>query len=391
MATATYSIDWTTILAGDTIASSSWVLPAALTQVAAPFTTTEASIQVNIDSAVQGVQYELVNTIITALPATKGRSLFVIPVPLDSNALITLSYLTSFLKRTPSETDPHNALFAALINGISSRIATYCNRTFHATNYVERVDITEELVVRNQPILYVEGIYLHTQPALRLVNAAANMVQALAWIAPDRKLYLKVVGGASSGTQTIDLTASATDTLAELVTAVNALATGWTASLVSGKTGYEPCTDLVESTPVRVTASGGMLDMLGDPTSLPYQIDYGAGIIRFEQTFEQDPYMNRAAWLPNSFQPLGSRQSFGDDMPLPYGWIKLRGGFETIPADLQLLAARIIAQVYSTPADESLTSETIGEYSYTRALSAEMDKAISSFAKDLEAWRNHAI
>ena len=73
-ATLPYSVDWgANWLGSDTIAASSWTVPAGLTQVSSSFTTKIATVV--ISGGVAGQSYDIVNRITTALGYIDDRTL----------------------------------------------------------------------------------------------------------------------------------------------------------------------------------------------------------------------------------------------------------------------------------------------------------------------------
>ena len=73
-ATLPYSIDWgANWLGSDTIAASSWTVPAGLTQVSSSFTTKIATVV--ISGGVAGQSYDIVNRITTTLGYIDERTL----------------------------------------------------------------------------------------------------------------------------------------------------------------------------------------------------------------------------------------------------------------------------------------------------------------------------
>ena len=76
-ATLPYSVDWgANWLGSDTIADSSWTVPAGLTQVSSSFTTKIATVV--ISGGTSGQSYTLVNRITTALGYIDDRSIQVV-------------------------------------------------------------------------------------------------------------------------------------------------------------------------------------------------------------------------------------------------------------------------------------------------------------------------
>lgn len=70
--TIDYQVDWSEWLAGDTISSSSWVVPSGLTNESATNSTTTATLWVS--GGTKGSQYTVTNRIVTAAGRTVDRS-----------------------------------------------------------------------------------------------------------------------------------------------------------------------------------------------------------------------------------------------------------------------------------------------------------------------------
>jgi len=71
-----YGVDWSTWLAtGETIASSSWVVPSDLTSVSESNTTTETAIF--LSGGIVGTEYTVTNRITTTASRTEDRSMLI--------------------------------------------------------------------------------------------------------------------------------------------------------------------------------------------------------------------------------------------------------------------------------------------------------------------------
>jgi hypothetical protein len=67
-----YALDWTARLAGDTIATSSWVLPTGITKASDSHDVSTTKIW--LSGGVEGTKYTLVNTITTTAGRTMNQS-----------------------------------------------------------------------------------------------------------------------------------------------------------------------------------------------------------------------------------------------------------------------------------------------------------------------------
>ena len=68
-----FNVDWTDALEGDTISSSSWTVPAGITQTSDFYTGTVATIWLSGGTA--GTSYELTNRIVTAAGRTDDQTI----------------------------------------------------------------------------------------------------------------------------------------------------------------------------------------------------------------------------------------------------------------------------------------------------------------------------
>lgn len=367
-----FTINWAAALGTDIISNSTWSVPSGITQTDATSDNTTTTLWLSGGTA--GNEYPCVNTIETAGTRTLLQTLRIKVVPpaaLDSSALIDLStfkQLSGISDNLP-DSDPSNGLYKNLIEAASSEIIGYCGRNFKQASYIEPIytdQARDGVVLKEFPVAYIESVHDSVANAILLTNSASNAVSARAWVAPDRKLYLQVVGGASNGIQSIDLTAAATDTLGELVTAINTLGYGWAAGLASGASGYEPCEYLIELAGSPVPASGLYLQHLGPVITGNYYYDSTSGILKVLYS--------------------------GCNGSSPSLWVKYLAGYATIPADLQLLTARYaLALQGELSRDPGLDSERIGDYSYTRSGTGVNTSPLLALEGQLRNWKSKAV
>lgn len=364
-----FTIDWASALGSDIISNSTWSVQTGITKDSSTNNNTTATIWLSGGTA--GNEYECENTIITAGNATLIEILRVkvIPPPsVSTSALIGLGTFKKLagLSETSPDNDPLNDFYLNMIEAASAEIIGYCGRNFISGNYTQWVwtdQARSGVVLKEYPVAYIESIHDSLEDAIVLTNNATNAVSARAWVGPDRKLYLQVVGGTSNGLQTIDLTVAANDTLSELVNAVNALSTGWNATLATGSSGYDLCAYLVESTGAPVPTGGLTLQRLGPAIDTSYFYDAANGLL--------------------TIQYYGSKYQ-------PALWVRYRGGYDTLPADLQLLTARYaLAMQGELGRDPTLESERIGDYSYTRAASS--SSVLMALEGQLKNWKSNVV
>jgi hypothetical protein len=365
-----FSIDWSARLGNDTVASSNWVTPAGITKGSNSFGNSTTTVWLSGGTA--GTDYDCVNTITTAGALTLIQTLRIKVIPpasVSTGALISLDVFKrlSGLSDTVPDADPMNDLYKFLIESASSEIKGYCGRNFIAGDYTDQIWTDQPLdgiALREFPIAYVQSVHDSLTNGILLNNPATSAVGARAWVAPDRKLYLQTIGGASNGILTIDLTAAATDTIGELVSAINGIGSGWSAGLATGVQSYDLCEYLIESVGVPVTATGLYLKKLGEPLGINAFCAHQSGLL----------YLDVPA---NSDQPSL--------------WVRYHAGYTTIPEELQLLTARYaLAMQGELGRDPSLDSERIGDYSYTRSGSGSRSPLLV-LESQLKQWKTKAV
>jgi len=365
-----FTIDWADRLGTDIISNSTWSVPTGITKNSSTSNNTTATVWLSGGNA--GTDYDCTNTVITAGALTLIQLLRIKVIPpaaVASTALISLGdfkVLTGLADTIP-DSDPQNDLYRNLIEAASAEITGYCGRNFLAADYIEEVyaeGTNDGVILKEFPVAYVESIHDSTESAILLTNSAVNAQSARAWIAPNRKLYLQVVGGTSHGIVTIDLTLAANDTLGELVTAVNGTGSGWAAGLATGASSFDRSEYLLQSVGAPVPATGLYLQQLGAVMDGSFFFDTSTGIVRI------------------FYRGIGGSQ--------PTLWVRYRGGYDTIPADLQMLTARYaLALQGELGRDPSLDSERIGDYSYTRAAGA--GSVLLALEGQLRNWKSKAV
>ena len=368
-----FVINWANRLGTDTISNSTWSVPSGVNSTSNSSSNNTTTIWISGGTA--GNEYSILNTITSAAGRIMQQAirLKIEPPGVDTTALTDVNFLKKAMGRMETEPDSSvdNDLYQTLINSASLEISRITGRSFKINDFIDRIPRggCANFLLAERPIVYVKSIHDNIQDALKITNGAANAISAQSWVSHDRKLNLLVVGGASNGLQSIDLTVSASDTLSELVTAVNALsASGWAASLATGRTGYELCEDLVEMTPAKIPSGGASIQMLCDPVAVPYHADWEAGILYLDYAVTKPAGSNTGAWL----------------------WVKYRGGYSAIPEDLQLICARYaLALLSEIRSDPNMQSEWIGDYRYFR--SSTPSAAITALEGQLASWKRDFV
>lgn len=270
-------------------------------------------------------------------------------------------YLQLPLNGTASQYD---AVLSTMITQVSRRIEWDCQRTFGATDWVEFQNTgtrQQRAQVRNKPVIQINSVRWGYASAIQLTYSGSAIFAAVQ-VTPGRKVILQQNN--SNGTTTnnsFDLldTTNAYQTCSQLVTGINAV-TGFSSQLY-GQIDV-PTKWLFAQTGLTVKgANSNFTQSLGWPCVdiFGYIIDPLYGTVGFqpltsmEYFFQPDAQNITPVSFPGMYQGL---------------CIDYRGGFETIPPDITLLANQVVADIYyARTRDPNVTSESLGDYSYAMA------------------------
>ncbi len=289
-------------------------------------------------------------------------------------ALTDLATVKTFLGITDASKD---ALLNLLIPAVCAQIETYCGRKFDEATYKERVWSPggDVLYLPNYPVTELRRIMLDDKYVMKIENQSSDAVAATVQVgyAEDgtKTFYLNVVGGANESNAAIDLEALAPNTLAQLKTVIEALGLGWVVTLVGGTEGY-PATELLDF------AAEPCLD---DGTSARQSHDL---YVPYDYVFD--------LLLENSQGRV--KMKYGGSFPNEkYIFAEYVGGYATIPADLELLATRIVADaLHQAERDITLKSERLGDYQWTAADTGTLAATIiGRYSTELVRWKRIAI
>jgi len=251
-----------------------------------------------------------------------------------TGALTTLANVLTYIGQASGDDD---ALITALIARATSAMEAYCGRTFTSTTYRQIYDGTggPNLWVNQTPITAIQLLATGRMGAVSITNVNTDAWNAYANV-DVTNLELVVNGGTNDGTDTLTL---ATYTLTTLVTAINALGTGWTAVLLdSTKATWEAA----ELLPV-----GGIGALDPDLTYLEVPNE-----IKTDFSFEGPSGRVHS----HSMFPLGT-----DNIIIRY-----TAGEATTPADLEQICIDLVNTYYlSRERDTTVMEEKLGDHSVT--------------------------
>jgi len=264
-------------------------------------------------------------------------------------ALTTLSNLKNWIGITSVDDD---VLLEASIDRATSIIETFCDRKLKSRTFYEWCEPggQKTMTVKNRPITAVNTVSFGSKHAMT-VSSDTSSTDVLATISNDGdELRLRKV--ASDGTTTTATLAFSTyATTSALVSQINSSVSGWSASLAEN----------AYSRAMYRFAGRGVIDVTGtidvayDNVS-NYRVDFESGEINIgHDAFPTQFISNR---FPRGFHPV---------------FVEYVAGYTTIPADLEQVAIEVAADLYrERKQDRTITTESLGDYSYTQAGVAEL-------------------
>lgn len=284
-------------------------------------------------------------------------------MPVGTYALTTLANLKTWLGISAATDD---AVLEQAIDRATARIESYTSRLLKARNIAEwRSGCgTSALRLHQFPAISITNVWTGSYAALVVSSSDSTDIRA--------SVSVRQEGGASSVLLT--RTTSAGVTTSTTIAEATYPTTSAVQAQIAGTTGFA-CTLGKNMRTIQLRPRAG-----GDTRSNPQSVTLYAADIASEYTYDSDSgmlYVDRSAF------------EYWEDGPgsLPSGaksvLIEYRAGYEDVPADLEQACIEIAAAMYrDRKRDSGLQSESLGDYTYTRAASAEMDSAMKRLLAD---------
>lgn len=270
-----------------------------------------------------------------------------------------------------------NCQIIEMINIVSDIIEFAADRHFKQRAYTEWQDSDEDgwVQLRNFPINWIDWVSASSAEVVKVKCTVTDAVTATVSVnhnpipgssqeSPVDRLELIIVGGTNDGADTITL-AVATN-LTSVVASINAL-TGWEASVQS--------------------PAGGLSNVGSMPSD--WLREFGGLPCLNVDCFLRAPD-TPTSWLDPQFK-YGRFRSWHKSAKV---WVKYTGGYATIPDDIKWLAIEIVGELLEKQDqgfDQSLKSERLGDYSYTRAENtnrSNAETALEGRMARIEPYRN---
>ncbi len=272
-----------------------------------------------------------------------------------SGALTTTANFYSYTG-IPSGTD--EALITALIARATSAIENYTNRTLVSATFREiyNGDHQLELNLREYPVTAVNYISVGLQEPIAITNSLTDAWSAQVAIT-STTMTLTVNGGTNDGTDTLTL---ADHTITTLAAAINALGSGWAAT-VSSNLGVWDASELFEQGGINALDGGVNPKIPGKPIS-DFRIENDSGLVHLRSGYWQ--YNNRYLddCVLNSSSPSFYSGGYNPQSII----IRYTAGYMTIPADLEQIAIDLTNTYYqSRKTDTSVKREKLADHDIT--------------------------
>lgn len=212
--------------------------------------------------------------------------------------IVDLDAFKTFLD-IPETDDSQNDILNQHLNAVDGLFNDLADYEFDSTTYTnQEYNGTggPRLWLRNIPVTAIAQISAERIPGIRIKNTTSGASRATIDVdVSAQTLTHTLVVGITTTTAAIDLTAAATDTLSELVTAINAMGNGWSAEIDDTDLNGLPSTELLEVMGLNcgVPRRGGDaqfkdLDIPGEPLGDEFRLeDPEMGTIFAQQGFHK--------------------------------------------------------------------------------------------------------
>lgn len=281
-------------------------------------------------------------------------------------ALTSLSNLKSWLGITASTDD---AVLEKAIDRATARIESYVGRLIKSRSYSEwRSGAGVDTIRLNQwPVSQITNVWTGNKAAI-VIGATSGYLRASVSVNQETETPALV----TTTTTTAGVSSAVTHdfatlkTTADLVTSGILTVPGFTASLT---------TDL-RSVQLRPRAGAdavlASVTLYAADTASEYTYDYDTGRLSIDPSWWAQWPMDRGV-MPDAVKSV---------------LIEYTAGYATVPDDIEQACIEVAAMMYrDRRRDSGLASESLGDYSYTRATRAEVDAVMAGLLSD---WREIA-
>lgn len=308
----------------------------------------------------------------------------------NSSDLSVVSATSAYLIAAEQHLIGRNVLsYEQAVNAATEMIERFCGRRFALTTHEHKVSGSgrRELSLREHPISAVARVSSGFREYLSVLNSSTDATQATGQTIATA-LHLTVTGGVNASSSSLLFTTNVT--IGALITAINALGNGWTATLSSGSNNAFLTADLFEHDP-RSALNRALTLRAGEETINNFEVDKDAGVLLMSSGPDATRFSGATAFgfygriTPFELRPITARGSgpLWREGFLNY-FVRYTAGFSTIPADLEFFCNQVAANLLRAgKRDTALGAESLDGYSYSTKgeppLTEEIRKGLFSY------------
>lgn len=262
-------------------------------------------------------------------------------------ALTTTSRFKSYIGETSTTYD---TLIDALVDRATSALEAYCGHSFGEDTYRHRFDGdgTTSLFLPEFPVTQVTLLSTALQDVIRIKNTSSDawnayveVVESASDPSVSSTMNLVIQGGDDDGSEPLTLSSY---TLTTLVTAINALVKGWTATLNHSDWGVWDAPELLPCSGLHCLNSYAYVQT-------PYESEIDFAIIGQRNP----PYNGNVGELR---LPIGFANGKQNVI------VRYTAGYPTIPDDLEQICLDLVKVYFkSRNTDSTVKSEKLGDHS----------------------------
>lgn len=347
-----------------------------------------------VSTALALATYSTIGTLCVAINALAPSQLFARVVGgstgADSTGLLPVGATNILL--VANETYLRGIDYTAVdnaINAASDAFEKYCGAPLVSASYEAFYDGSgrDSIVLKHRPVTTVDRVCLGRRDGLTIYNTLTDCSDATVAVS-STAIVLRIWGGTNSGSDSVTI---GSNTLTQLVTAINAVGKGWVGALSDSTAGAWLGTELLKRSPASARNSTRVSLYLPEISDVSYMIegDGSSGIL----TRSTDSTMPRwGGWDGNwsSMTYTGAPQSHIAPLVDPGGrtwpvgqfnvYVSYTAGYSSIPSDLAMLCNEAAANILRSGArDMTLRNESMQGYSWNASSAAMSDEVESWF------------
>lgn len=224
-----------------------------------------------------------------------------------------------------------------IVEAVSDAIERICGREFSATTYDEVHDGwgQEALRLEHYPLLAIERIAYNPTSVLRIQNTSSSNQRAYVEVTSEGLKLTRIASGIPRSDESVTFAANVT--LTAMAAAVDALGSGWDASLPDSTYALYPSDELIPSQgALACLTTYATLEMCKDELA-QFDAMPDSGLIYRKG----DPGLAESVWTPTAET---SGAGFGGGRR--YWRVRYAAGFRTVPAAVQEACAEWAAALY---------------------------------------------